>query len=471
MSGCAAIESLPVKAGFHHLCLESVNMDSAYESSRDFDLSDELQTPLAGESLSKPKEKLPVFVIGVALLTLCFATQLLQLFPSLQVIPVAKIVVGVVILIFAFSPHLLANRLRLKAIPQFQYILCILAFATLTVPLSVWPGDSLSFIIEGYAKNIVFVYLLVQGVRNDRSARTVCGALILGCSLIVIALLTGFGPEVSLNAREERINVAGTYDVNDLALLFIVTIPFAFFMLKESTKVQRILLLVAIALMVLGIIKSASRGGFVGLMMMSGFLLMRSSREARKYALAAVLGGAILFAFAAPAAYWARITTIFSLEKDYNFTDQQGRQKVWENGLKMILAHPLTGVGINCFRIAHAEVSETTINISPHNSFLQIAAELGLPGLTLFLLIIVTSLIAARRVRRLTREGRLAQEYWWLASAIEVSWMGFMVSASFLTHAYSPIFCFLTALSAALVAGYRAAEIKQEEVETEIDYA
>src|SRR5437868_14879755 len=98
--------------------------------------------------------------------------------------------------------------------------------------------------------------------------------------------------------------------------------------------------------MVFGIIKSASRGGFVGLVIISAFLLIRSSKQARKYALAAILGGTILFAVAAPAAYWARITTIFSLEKDYNFTDQQGRQKVWENGLKMIVAHPLTGVGI-----------------------------------------------------------------------------------------------------------------------------
>jgi O-antigen ligase len=451
--------------------MEFAQMNSVYESAVDFDLGDELKAPPEGESLTKPKEKLPVFVAGVALLTLFFATQLLQLVPALQIIPAAKLVVGVVVLIFVFSPHLLANRLRLKDIPQFRYILCLLAFALLTVPLSVWPRDSVSFIIEGYAKNIVFVYLLVQGLRNDRSARTICGALILGCALIVVALLTGFGPEVSLNAREERINVSGTYDVNDLALLFIITIPFAFFMLKESTKLQRLLLLIAIALMVFGIIKSASRGGFVGLVVISLFLLIRSSKQARKYALAALAGGAILFAVAAPASYWTRITTIFSLEKDYNFTDPQGRQQVWENGLKMILAHPLTGVGINCFPIAHAEVSGTKINISPHNSFLQVGAELGLPGLSLFLLIILTSLVAARRVRRLTGERRLGEEYWWLASAIEVSFIGFIVSASFLTHAYSPIFCFLTGLSASLVARYQTAESRPEEAAAEIQYA
>ncbi|MBI3651735.1 MAG: O-antigen ligase family protein [Acidobacteria bacterium] len=447
-------------------------MSSAYDATTDYELNGELPDSLDGESLPQAKEKLPVYVIGVAVLTLFFVTQLLQLVPSVQGIPFAKIVVGMVVLIFVFSPHLLANRLRLKELPQIQYILCILALALATVPLSVWPSDSFNFIFQGYAKNIVFVYLLAQGLKTDRSARAICGALVLGCALIVLALLSGFGPEVSLNVSEERINVAGTYDVNDLALLFIVALPFAFFMLKDSTRWQRLLLFFAIALMVIGIIKSASRGGFVGLVVISLLLLIRSSKQARKYALVAILGGAMLFAVAAPAAYWARITTIFSLEKDYNFTDQRGRQKVWENGLKMIAAHPLNGVGINCFMIAHADFSGTNINISPHNSFLQIAAELGLPGLLLFVLIIGSSLIAARRVRRLTLKNQLAEEYWWLASALEVSFLGFIVSASFLTHAYSPIFCFLTGIAASLVARYQAAtnQTSASQDETEIDY-
>ncbi len=446
-------------------------MSSAYQSSSDFELSDELSDNLDAKSQTKSKEKLSVFVVGVALLTLFFVTQLLQLLPFLHSIPLAKIVVGFVVLIFVFSPHLLANRLRLREIPQFKYVLCILVFAILTTPISIWPGGSFSFIVEGYAKNIVFVYFLVQGARNERSTRWIVSALISGCVLIVISLLTGFGPKISMDARDERINVAGTYDVNDLALLFVVTLPFAFFMLKESTKYQRLLLLAAIALMIVGIIKSGSRGGFLGLLIISALLLIRSSKQARKYALIAILGGAIIFVAAAPAAYWARISTILSLKKDYNMNLQTGRMKVWENGLKMIAAHPLTGVGINCFSIAHADYSGTKINISPHNSFIQIAAELGIPGFLLFVAIIFTSIFAARRVRRLTKEGAVPQEFWWLAAAIEVSFIGFILPAALLTHAYSPIFCFLTGISASLVARYQAAATVQEDNEAEIEYA
>jgi O-antigen ligase len=445
-------------------------MSSTYEAS-DFELSSASSDHLDAKSQLKSKNKLSVFVAGVALLTLFFVTQLLQLLPFLGNIPLAKIAVGFVVPIFIFSPHLIANRLRLREIPQFKYILCILVFAIVTAPVSIWPGGSSDFIIQSYAKNILFVYLLAQGARNAYSTRLIVGALIAGCALIVLSILTGFGPEMSLDAKEERLSVAGTYDVNDLALLFVVTLPFAFFMLKESTKFQRLLLLAAIVLMVVGIIKSASRGGFLGLVIISVFLLIRSSKQVRKYAILAILGGAIMFAMAAPAAYWARISTIFSLKNDYNMNLQTGRVMVWQNGLKMITTYPLTGVGINSFNIAHAGFSGTNINISPHNSFLQIAAELGIPGLLLFLSIIFTSMIAARRVRRLIKEGKIPQELWWLAAAIEISFIGFIVSASLLTHAYSPIFCFLTGISASLVARYRAAEGAQENNQAEIEYA
>src|SRR5215208_3832197 len=99
-------------------------MSSTYEAS-DFELSSESHDHLDTKSQFKPKNKLSVFVAGVALLTLFFVTQLLQLLPFLGGIPLAKIAVGFVVPIFIFSPHLIANRLRLREIPQFKYILCI----------------------------------------------------------------------------------------------------------------------------------------------------------------------------------------------------------------------------------------------------------------------------------------------------------------------------------------------------------
>src|SRR5689334_3777134 len=110
-------------------------MSSILESSG-FELSGELAEPTDAQNRTTGRRKLSVFVAGVALLTLFFVTQLLQLLPFLHRLPVAKIAAGFVVLVFVFSPQLLANRLRLREIPQFKYILGILAFALLTAPLS-----------------------------------------------------------------------------------------------------------------------------------------------------------------------------------------------------------------------------------------------------------------------------------------------------------------------------------------------
>jgi O-antigen ligase len=109
--------------------------------------------------------------------------------------------------------------------------------------------------------------------------------------------------------------------------------------------------------------------------------------------------------------------------------------------------------------------------MSPHNSIIQITAELGIGGLTLFALIAWRSLASARRIRRRAREDLAPEKMIWLASAVEISFIGFLVSAFFLTHAYSAIFCFLAGMSAALFARYEGDQQQRLDAEGEIEYA
>jgi O-antigen ligase len=427
----------------------------------------------AGETESDERQakfaKPSVFVFGVAILTLFFVTQLMQLSPKLDGLPLVKIIVGLVAIIFITTPHLIANRRRLGEIPQFKYLLFILIFAACTLPLSFWREGSLQFLTQTFFKNVVFAYLVAQAAKDNRSTRLIAGALVAGCAVIVIAILTGFGPEISVFEAENRMMIGGTYDVNDLALLFVVTLPFAFFLIKDALPVHRLLLIGAIALMLIGIVKTASRGGFLGLVAISLFLLIRASGKARVYLLIAILLGAPLIIATAPEAFINRINTIGALGQDYNMSDRSGRKQVWENGVKMLVAHPLTGVGIGAFPIAHGYFSNSRIHIAPHNSFMQISAELGLPGIGLFLAIIISGFWYARKARHLARDVAGAEDLRWIGAAVQVSLIGFMVSGALLSHAYSPIFCFLAGISASLAARCKAFE-RTEQAEA-IEYA
>jgi O-antigen ligase len=408
---------------------------------------------------SKSDHRRSPLTVSVAAIAVLFTTQMTSVIPLLGQLHLAKLITVATIVFFLSSRRQLASRVRLRTVPQLSCLLGMLLLAIATAPFSFWPSQSLSYILDLYAKNIILVYLMVQAMRSDPDTRFVVGALIGGCTLQVVMMIAGFGPLITYKSEPYRIGIGGSHDPNDLALLLVIIIPFAFFMLKGSRLFTRILLLLSIALMLLGIVKTGSRGGFLGLIVIGTLIIMRGSAQARqcvtpsKYVLLTIATGVILFAVAAPPAYWERIKTIFNPKDDYNLTDKAGRLMIWETGVRMIISRPLTGVGISCFPIAHGQYTGSKLHISPHNSFLQVTAELGIIGLILFVAIIFISLRAARFIRRRAREDLL-----WLASATEISFIGFAISASFLTHAYTAIFCFLVGMGAALRAQYEASK-------------
>lgn len=66
------------------------------------------------------------------------------------------------------------------------------------------------------------------------------------------------------------------------------------------------------------------------------------------------------------------------------------RWYLWDRALHVIKARPVTGTGINTYAVAHQKYDKTdnwrVKNYYAHNGYLQMAAEVGIPGLFLFLL-------------------------------------------------------------------------------------
>jgi O-antigen ligase len=439
-------------------------MSTSYPSSFDIDLSGDVIEVRAAR-----RNRPSYFVLGVAVLTLCFVTQIIQLFPALDGLYVAKLIIAAVVALFFLTREGFQSRVAVRAVPQFVSLFALLILAAATIPLSMWPSNSFAFVTGVFAKNVAFVYLLMQAAKTGRAARLIANAFLAGSSALAIAMLSGYGPLVTYRNHPDRLAVGGSYDANDLALLFVVAIPFAFFQLRSSGPLTRVLMVAAIALMLLGILVTGSRGGFLGLIVTTAFILIKSRGQTRKYALATVAAGALLFAYAAPASYWDRINTIFNQEDDYNLTERSGRLEVWKTGMRILSDNPLFGVGIASFPLAHRKFSGTRAEIAPHNSFLQVAAELGLPGLLLFVWGIIATLRTARRVRK--RPSEPHDESLWLASALQVSLAGFIASAFFLSHAYSAISCFLAGMGGALLIQQQMKSRQEEESQEEIEYA
>jgi len=160
-----------------------------------------------------------------------------------------------------------------------------------------------------------------------------------------------------------------------------------------------------------------------------------------------------ILATAAPARYWDVMSTIWSPRAGGEYLESGvfSRIALWEGGLNLFLDDPLTGAGIGMYEVAeglsHGGRGKWS---AAHNSFIQVAAELGILGLALFAALIVVSLRNARQAVRAAKSEVRLRPLAWIAVAVETSLYAYVVEGFALSQAYSPMLYFLIGIATAL---------------------
>jgi O-antigen ligase len=84
-----------------------------------------------------------------------------------------------------------------------------------------------------------------------------------------------------------------------------------------------------------------------------------------------------------------------------------------------------------------------------HNVYLEYAADVGLPGLLLFLLLLWSSIRSAAAARRMDKDGSSEGEVSLLAGGIQASLLGFVIAAMVHPVSYNFYFFYLAGLAVA----------------------
>jgi O-antigen ligase len=234
--------------------------------------------------------------------------------------------------------------------------------------------------------------------------------------------------------------VGGSFDSNDMASIMAMAFPMAAGLMARSAPGRaRLIAIAATVALVLCVIATGSRGGTLALL--AGVIVfalgLRGERGVMMF-MALILGGVLTWT-TAPQSFRDRMVSLTNLENDYNYTHDTGRKAVWKRGRQYWRENFVVGVGAGNFPMAEglgwSERGDTGKWSAAHNAYVQVFAELGTIGGSIFVLVLLGAAKGALPFWRGRAPGQQRgppmhrPEY--LASLA-----GFAAGGYFLSHAY-----------------------------------
>lgn len=241
--------------------------------------------------------------------------------------------------------------------------------------------------------------------------------------------------------------IGGLYtDENAFAMIFVVGIPFLFFIGKHfKNKFLKYLLWLTIPFAWHAIFLTGSLGGLIGLSAVTLFIAIRSKKKSFLFAIPI----ALLIAFLYQGGDYLKDKAMGGESGELtDLTTAQTRFQSWEAGFGMIKAHPITGVGLGNFLRAYSDFSMTKPYVA-HNTLIQLSAEAGVLAGLMFILIGLRIYSSYRNHRKRYDQDRDTFIYA-LNEAVAGSSMGFYVCSVSLNLATYEIFYYLIILNVAL---------------------
>ena len=249
---------------------------------------------------------------------------------------------------------------------------------------------------------VLFYFLALWVVRDKRTLKTVVVLIMAVTAMVALMAIRDYMNVGDMNFESSR--VGGIAEQPNTLGAFFVYYMFLFlgFFLIYAKRPKAWLLLIPLALCFRGIMVTFSRGAYLGFA--SGCLAAFFFRS--KITLLAILAVVALL-FTNPSLLPAGIryrmgmtiehpTTSMTLPgEDITETLEDSaaqRIEIWRTGLRIIKDHPWWGVGYGAFPFFLHEYSQGHFGYrDAHNSYLLIAAEMGIPTLVVFFLVLAAA--------------------------------------------------------------------------------
>jgi len=394
-----------------------------------------------------------------------------DLIPSLKVLHMPMVAGGLCVIVYVASRFFRGQSI-FPLSPITKVLAGMSVWVLIAIPFSFWIHGSLTAFWNDWSKMLILFLLLanvLQSVRKMNQAVWVCVLGATGVSIIAVSLYVLFGESVS----EGRLvsDASGLYSgPNFFSMTLILLLPYAlfFFFLNKKWVVRALCAFIVVTFSVANMM-TESRSGVLGetLVVLLVFWKLRDWGVSLFKTLGIACLAAVLCLPMAPKGLWERFSTLF-MSADAAKLDplsqahsalgsKEQREELLVRAVIITSENPIFGVGMNNFPAASHERFNSGAEdwLGCHDTFLQISAELGIPGLAIYLLLLYTTwkTISSTKRRLKGREaGELPdiQQLRLLTDATMVSFCGFVLFSSVAHLGYQPYFFVVAGFSQSL---------------------
>jgi probable O-glycosylation ligase (exosortase A-associated) len=330
-------------------------------------------------------------------------------------------------------------------------VFCFLCSLTLASYESLTPTKSWTW-WNMFVRSIVLYFPVLILINNRARVQ----------ALVWVIVIT-FG-QYSVKGGGFTIATGGAYEVsgpsgmlgdrNGAALAFVCTIPLIWYLFTQSTqRWVRYGLLFSLAMTVIAVLGTYSRGGLIALVAVGAMLVWRTRYRFRAMIAAAVF--AIPAVFFMPQQWTDRINSIGEAREDGSF---MGRVDAWTFAWRVALDRPLVGGGILATedpRVFRAYAGDTQTAIKPgsraaHSIYFQVMGDTGLLGLGIYLAMLAITWLNLSRAVKLARRREELRWIEELSRNMQCSFAAFCVGGAALSLAYFGLVFVIMALSVRL---------------------
>jgi O-antigen ligase len=300
-------------------------------------------------------------------------------------------------------------------------VFCFVVWNATSLFWSLSVDDTIQY-IKTYVQLALFTWILWDLCTSAGAIAAALQSFILGGYVGIGATLYNYGAGIEISEYSGGRYAGAGVNANDLALLLAMVLPFAWYLATTAgtslaARILRIVNYAYIPAAIFAMMLTGSRSFLFGVVPFA-FYLFRAGGRTR-------MSSRVLFLFllliatvvAVPYLPESVLERLATTRHSIASADLGGRVPIWEYTLGLFAQNPLLGVGCG---VLHA--SPPVVGPVVHNTFLSVAAELGLPGLLIF------ACILAIAFRQAASQPRTMSQLWltvlaiWLIGSSVLTW-------------------------------------------------